>query len=265
MTDEQIIGQLRTENPDKALVRLYRHLPKVERMVRNAGGTRADAKDLFQEALIILLGRAKEHSFRLTCSISTYLYAICRNKWQEELRRNWDAVVSLDIQGESLPYEDHRLDLDPTYQDVFGAPLLRLTYDFRPNDAALYRYLAQRCVEIMDAMGPDRSAVTEELDPYSVSDYQSTHNTGGAIMGADPSDSVTNSYGQVWDTPNLYVTGAALYPQNPGHNPTATLCALAYRTADTPPLAGSGFVVPAAAGEDAERVRRRAIEDDRVP
>ncbi len=151
--------------------------------------------------------------------------------WKDQLRRNWDAVVGIGIQGESLPYEDHRLDLDPTYKDVFGAPLLRITYDFRDNDRAMYRYLAQRCREILEAMGPDETSFTEELDPYDLSNYQSTHNTGGAIMGSTPEDSVTNRYGQVWDTPNLYVTGAALYPQNPGHNPTNTLCALAYMTA----------------------------------
>ncbi len=36
----------------------------------------------------------------------------------------------------------------------------------------------------------------------------------------------------MWDTPNVFVTGAALYPQNPGANPTDTLLALAYRTGD---------------------------------
>ena len=46
-------------------------------------------------------------------------------------------------------------------------------------------------------------------------------------MGTDPGSSVTNTFGQVWDTPNVFVTGAALYPQNPGVNPTGTLCALA--------------------------------------
>ena len=51
-------------------------------------------------------------------------------------------------------------------------------------------------------------------------------------MGTDPGNSVTNSSGQVWDTPNVFVTGAALYPQNPGANPTETLCALAYMTAE---------------------------------
>lgn len=39
---------------------------------------------------------------------------------------------------------------------------------------------------------------------------------------------MTNKYGQVWDAPNLFVTGAALFPQNAGMNPTETVCALAY-------------------------------------
>jgi choline dehydrogenase-like flavoprotein len=93
-------------------------------------------------------------------------------------------------------------------------------------------FLAQRCREIMEAMGPSRLDFTTELTPYKVYEYQSTHNTGGAIMGRDPGDSVTNKYGQVWDTPNVFVTGATLYPQNPGLNPTGTLLALAYHTAD---------------------------------
>jgi gluconate 2-dehydrogenase alpha chain len=43
---------------------------------------------------------------------------------------------------------------------------------------------------------------------------------------------VTNTYGQVWDTPNVFVTGAALFPQNSAYNPTGTVAALAYRTGD---------------------------------
>ena len=87
MTDPEILSHLRSSAAHKALVKLYGHLPKVERMVRNNGGTRADAKDLFQDALIILLGKAKEEGFTLNCAIGTYLYAICRNRWMEELRR----------------------------------------------------------------------------------------------------------------------------------------------------------------------------------
>jgi gluconate 2-dehydrogenase alpha chain len=112
-----------------------------------------------------------------------------------------------------------------------GLPLLRVTFDFHQNDYNLYRFMAQRCAEIMRRMNPTRMSVAAELEPYNIYSYQSTHNTGGAIMGSDPGNSVTNKYGQVWDTPNVFVTGAALYPQNPGMNPTGTLLALSYWTA----------------------------------
>lgn len=152
--------------------------------------------------------------------------------WKENLRENWDSTIGINIQGESLPYEDQFLDLDPRYKDAWGLPLLRITYDFHENDYRLYRFLAQRCIEIMEEMGPSRMSSTEELDPYNIHEYQTTHNTGGAIMGNDPANSVTNKYGQVWDAPNVFVTGAALYPQNPGMNPTGTVTALAYHTGD---------------------------------
>ncbi|MDQ4075809.1 MAG: GMC family oxidoreductase [Chloroflexota bacterium] len=152
--------------------------------------------------------------------------------WKENLRNNWDSVVGINIQGESLPYEDQFLDLDPRYTDALGLPLLRITYDFHENDYRLYEYLAQRCIEIMEDMGPTRMSSTEQLSPYVIHEYQTTHNTGGAIMGDDPANSVTNKYGQVWDAPNVFVTGAALFPQNPGMNPTGTVTALAYHTGD---------------------------------
>ena len=152
--------------------------------------------------------------------------------WKENLRQNWDSYVPISIQGESLPYEDQFLDLDPNYKDVYGLPLLRVTYDFHANDYNLYRFIAARCREIMAQMGPTRMTATPELEPYNSYTYQSTHCTGGAIMGSDPSNSVTNKYGQVWDAPNVFVTGAALYPQNPGMNPTGHLLAHSYMMGD---------------------------------
>jgi gluconate 2-dehydrogenase alpha chain len=148
--------------------------------------------------------------------------------WKDNLRNNWDSIVGIGIQGSSMAYVDHRLDLDPNYTDEFGKPLLRLTFDWRENDYAMYRYLAQKCREIMEAMNPTRAWYTEELSPYDIYSYGSTHCTGGAIMGDSPDNSATNKYGQVWDAPNVFVTGAALFPQNPGMNPTGTVIALAY-------------------------------------
>jgi gluconate 2-dehydrogenase alpha chain len=62
--------------------------------------------------------------------------------------------------------------------------------------------------------------------------YQSTHNTGGAIMGADPKTSAINRYLQSWDVPNVFVIGASAFPQNAGYNPTGTVGALAFVAAD---------------------------------
>jgi gluconate 2-dehydrogenase alpha chain len=153
--------------------------------------------------------------------------------WKEEIRRNWDSYAGIVTEGESIAYEDNFLDLDPNYRDRFGNPLLRLTFDWHDNEQKMWRFMAARAKEIMARMNPSRIVDTQdELGPYNIHDYQSTHPTGGCIMGTDPSRSVTNTYGQVWDTPNVIVTGAALFPQNAGANPSGTIGAVTYRTAE---------------------------------
>jgi gluconate 2-dehydrogenase alpha chain len=152
--------------------------------------------------------------------------------WKEALRTNWDSVAGIGIQGESLPYEDQFVDLDPTYRDRFGFPLLRLTFDWHQNDYNLIRYLSPKMREILEQMGAKNIRTAKELTPYSIAPYQATHCTGGAIMGTDPGNSVVNKYGQVWDTPNVFVVGASQFPQNAGMNPTGTVAALAYLASD---------------------------------
>lgn len=152
--------------------------------------------------------------------------------WKEALRNHWDSFVPITIQGESPAYAQHVFDLDPTYKDAFGDPLLRYTFDWTENERRLYRFMAERCRGIMEEMGPSEVDFVEEIQDYNIHAYKSTHVNGGAIMGSDPGNSVTNSYGQVWDTPNVFVTGAALFPQNAASNPSGTVAALTYRTGD---------------------------------
>jgi gluconate 2-dehydrogenase alpha chain len=58
------------------------------------------------------------------------------------------------------------------------------------------------------------------------------HHEGGTRMGSDPKTSVVNRYGQSWDIPNLFVVGSANFPTMSGFNPTLTIQALAYMSAD---------------------------------
>jgi gluconate 2-dehydrogenase alpha chain len=67
---------------------------------------------------------------------------------------------------------------------------------------------------------------------YNVVPYQSTHNTGGTITGADPKTSVVNRYLQAWEADNLFVMGASVFPQNASYNPTGLVGALAYYAAE---------------------------------
>jgi gluconate 2-dehydrogenase alpha chain len=148
--------------------------------------------------------------------------------WKDALRQQWNSYADIGLEAESLPYEDQFLDLDPNYVGADGLPLLRLTFNWHDNDRNLYKFMVGKMKEIMQAMGPEVMDSEDEIDNYNIHTYQSTHPSGGAIMGTGPDNSVCNKYGQVWDTPNLFVTGAALFPQNPGANPTDTVAALAY-------------------------------------
>ena len=55
---------------------------------------------------------------------------------------------------------------------------------------------------------------------------------GGTRMGTDPKTSVVNKYGQSWDIPNLFIIGSSTFPTMSGFNPTLTIQALAYMSAD---------------------------------
>ncbi len=87
MDDQRIIELIRTGKDHEAFKALYAHLPKVEHLVRQNSGRSGDAKDIFQDALIIFHRRVRTEGFTLTSSIGTFLFAVCRNLWREELRR----------------------------------------------------------------------------------------------------------------------------------------------------------------------------------
>ena len=153
-------------------------------------------------------------------------------EWKRAVARDYLRQFSISVHGASMATRTNYLDLDPTYRDQFGRPMLRMTFEFPDNDLKMSNYCADRAAEIARAMNPREIKVNRRSRPFSVIPYQSTHNTGGTIMGETPAVSVTNRYSQSWDVPNVFVTGAGLFPQNAGYNPTATVAALAYFSAD---------------------------------
>jgi gluconate 2-dehydrogenase alpha chain len=153
--------------------------------------------------------------------------------WKSAIRKHYRHSAPLGTQGSVMSYRDSYLSLDPTYKDSHGLPLLRLTFDWHENEYKMAAYSAAKMEEIVRVMKPERYA-TLNFKPgnhYDVRIYQSTHTTGGAIMGSNPRDSAINRYSQTWDVSNLFVFGASAFPQNIGYNPTGLLAGLAYFSA----------------------------------
>jgi gluconate 2-dehydrogenase alpha chain len=140
--------------------------------------------------------------------------------------------VDFNTQGSVYANRANYMDIDPTYTDSLGRPLLRLTYNGTDNDHAMSRYLLTKVEAIIKAMNPDAYEMRPRPRNFSIVPYQSTHNTGGTMMGTNPGNSVVNRYAQSWDAHNLFIMGSSTFPQQPGYNPTGTVGALAYWAAE---------------------------------
>ncbi|OCA82017.1 GMC family oxidoreductase [Pseudobacillus wudalianchiensis] len=156
--------------------------------------------------------------------------------WGKEFKAKsihyYNRFLNIGAQGASMPFRRNYMDLDPTYKDAYGEPLLRLTYDFTEQDKNLFKFVGEKSSEIMKEMGADTVVTIKSAEKYNIVPYQTTHNTGGVIMGADPNTSAVNNYLQMWDAENVFVVGASAFPHNSGYNPTGTVGALAYRAAE---------------------------------
>jgi gluconate 2-dehydrogenase alpha chain len=154
-------------------------------------------------------------------------------QWKKATAETYNRAMSLTTHGSSYSYRDCFLDLDPSYKDRFGRPLMRMTFDFHNNELKMSAFLTERLAEIAKALDPLETTASPRKGPYTLNLYQTTHNTGGTVMGADAATSVVNRYCQSWDMHNVFVPGgASVFPQNHGYNPTGTVGALAYWTAD---------------------------------
>jgi gluconate 2-dehydrogenase alpha chain len=152
--------------------------------------------------------------------------------WKRAASKWYQSSMVIGANSMVMPNRFNYLDLDPTYKNQFGQPLMRMTFDFKDNEQKMNRHIANTLVEFGRAMKPTHVGNPSSRASWSVVPYQSTHNTGGAIMGTNPETSALNKYLQSWDMSNLFVMGASAFPHNSGYNPTGPVAALAYMSAD---------------------------------
>jgi len=153
--------------------------------------------------------------------------------WKKAFKQSYQNYAMIQGQGTNYSHRDQFLDLDPTYKDRHGQPLLRMTYDYNLNDQRSGRFVRDRCNDIAKQVGAKHIEAVSFADnhytPFTPND--SSHTIGGAVMGADPKTSALNRFQQSWDVHNVFVLGASSFPNNGGFNPTITIGALALWTA----------------------------------
>lgn len=107
MKDEHIINLIRDKQIKKASEKLYVYFPVVKKLVLKNNGSKEDAEDIYQEALLIFIRKANDADFKLTSSLNTYLYSVCRFLWNDELKKRNKKPVSIeDYKMEVLQNDD---------------------------------------------------------------------------------------------------------------------------------------------------------------
>jgi RNA polymerase sigma factor (sigma-70 family) len=85
---EQLLLQGLATSEQKAVETIYReNYGIIQSFILKNNGYPEDARDVFQEAMIILFEKATSESFELTCQLKTYLYSVCRRLWLKRLQQ----------------------------------------------------------------------------------------------------------------------------------------------------------------------------------
>ncbi len=149
--------------------------------------------------------------------------------FKDFVARNYTRHMAVSTLAEDLPVESNRIELDPKVTDRWGLPVPRIVYDDHPNTIAMQRF-QERVVERLLREAGARQVVTSI--PAIPAGAAAGHVMGTTRMGEDPKLSVADSFGRAHDHPNLFIGGSSLFVTSAGVNPTLTIFALAYRTAE---------------------------------
>ena len=194
------------------------------------------ADDNFDHSGLGFIGGASLHAYTerhpiAAAGMNTYGRVARRwgGEWKRFIAKNAGRWTSAYIQTNTLPYVNTWADLDPTVTDPFGDPVLRLTSGAKPNEPLAAAHAAEKMQQWFRAAGAIE--VTGQGGSGSGARL-STHAHGGTRMGLDPNTSVVDAFGFVHDCPNLGVLGGSVMGSAGARNPTQTLQALAWRSAE---------------------------------
>lgn len=144
LTDDELLMGL-ADGSDDALTQLYhRYFPMVLHFVTGNSGSEDEAKDIYQETLIVLYEKVRGGSFELHCQLKTYIYSVGRRLWLKQLAHKSrfmvndtetlaaDSVALGQLSDDLTDHEERnrQFDLMADSLDRLGEPCRTLLEDF---------------------------------------------------------------------------------------------------------------------------------------
>ena len=153
---------------------------------------------------------------------------------KEDYRRYYGATIGFSGRGEMIPNADTYCEVDPNVVDRFGIPVLRFHWKWADYEYNQVKHMQETFRALVAEMGGTVfSQMPTKAQGYNIATGGTIiHELGGARMGADASTSVLNANCQAHDCKNLFVTDGAPFVSQADKNPTWTILALAWRSAD---------------------------------
>ncbi len=172
---------------------------------------------------------------------------ISRMKFPRPLRRRESVALGfLCAMGETLPDDSNAVSLNTSVKDAWGLPVPHIACKWTENDLKLAAAMRSDAEEMIEAAGGEITTLPQVMRTPLVGEFMKTmqkqweltvpglfvHEVGGARMGANPRDSVTNPFCQVWEAPNVFVTDGACWVSSGWQNPTLTEMAITARACE---------------------------------
>lgn len=152
---------------------------------------------------------------------------------KRDLRKLYGGEIHFAGRGEMIPNDYSYCEIDPHVVDQWGIPVLRFHFKWSEDELQQAKHMQDTFKELIEACGGIVTSSSDAKDNWGIEHGgQVKHEVGAVRMGSDPKKSVLNSYCQAWDVKNLFVTDGAPFVSNADKNPTLTISALGWRTAE---------------------------------
>jgi choline dehydrogenase-like flavoprotein len=148
---------------------------------------------------------------------------------RSEIRRKYGSYYSFHGNGEMIPNDDCYCEIDPELKDKWGIPVLRFHWKWGDQERRQAAHMRKTFQAVVERLGGKVVRTSPDDRQLLAAGGATNHEVGTTRMGANPKDSVVNTFGESWTIKNLFIMDGGVFASNSDKNPTLTILALSWR------------------------------------